>query len=144
MSFENLLSRLHECLNIEEAAPETISELLRRVLTKLSESSRLVETNSLNAAGILVFRLGNKAQHVCVPCTSRSNVKRCKERCLEEAVQLLRQTSAAELRALEDEHLLLLVRLLLSLQLEVVCISTACRKVDQVSHMHLLLLLFFI
>lgn len=64
----------------------------------------------------------------------RSKGKRCKERCLEEAVHLLRQTSSAQLGALEDKHLLLLVRLLLSLQLELVCISSACRKVDKVSY----------
>ncbi|MEQ2164332.1 hypothetical protein GOODEAATRI_005586, partial [Goodea atripinnis] len=60
-----------------------------------------------------------------------SSVKRSKERSLEEAVQLLRQISEAQLRGMEKEHLLLLVRLLLSLQLEMVSISTACRKVDQ-------------
>ncbi|KAL7392507.1 hypothetical protein ABVT39_025652 [Epinephelus coioides] len=63
--------------------------------------------------------------------SSRSGVKRCKERCLEEAVQLLRQTSEAQLQALEERHLQLLVRLLISLQLQMVNISTACRKVDQ-------------
>uniref|UniRef100_A0A1A7X425 Uncharacterized protein n=1 Tax=Iconisemion striatum TaxID=60296 RepID=A0A1A7X425_9TELE len=63
--------------------------------------------------------------------STRNKVKRCKERCLEEAVQLLRQTSVAQLRGLEEKHLLLLVRLLISLQLEMVSISTACRKVDQ-------------
>uniref|UniRef100_M4AUF1 Si:ch211-225b11.4 n=1 Tax=Xiphophorus maculatus TaxID=8083 RepID=M4AUF1_XIPMA len=62
-----------------------------------------------------------------------SSVKRSKERSLEEAAQLLRQIPEAQLRGLEEEHLLLLVRLLLSLQLEMVSISTACRKVDQVS-----------
>ncbi|XP_014874014.1 thyroid adenoma-associated protein homolog isoform X1 [Poecilia latipinna] len=63
--------------------------------------------------------------------SSRSSVKRSKERSLEEAAQLLRQIPEAQLRGLEEEHLLLLVRLLLSLQLEMVSISTACRKVDQ-------------
>ncbi|XP_054904834.1 thyroid adenoma-associated protein homolog [Poeciliopsis prolifica] len=63
--------------------------------------------------------------------SSRSSVKRRKERGLEEAAQLLRQIPEAQLRGLEEEHLLLLVRLLLSLQLEMVSISTACRKVDQ-------------
>uniref|UniRef100_A0A3P8UEC5 Si:ch211-225b11.4 n=1 Tax=Amphiprion percula TaxID=161767 RepID=A0A3P8UEC5_AMPPE len=60
-----------------------------------------------------------------------SSVKRSKERCLEEAVQLLRRISEDQLRALEDNNLLLLVRLLISLQLQMVSISTACRKVDQ-------------
>ncbi|XP_047447791.1 thyroid adenoma-associated protein homolog isoform X2 [Mugil cephalus] len=63
--------------------------------------------------------------------SSRSAVKRCKERCLEEAFQLLRQISEEQLRDLEENHLLLLVKLLLSLQLQMVNISTACRKVDQ-------------
>lgn len=66
-------------------------------------------------------------------CLNRSSVKRCKERCLDEAVQLLRQIPEASLRGLEEGHLLLLVRLLISTQLQVVTISTACRKVDQVS-----------
>ncbi|XP_056233315.1 thyroid adenoma-associated protein homolog [Seriola aureovittata] len=63
--------------------------------------------------------------------SSRNNVKRCKERCLEEAAQLLRQISEAQLGGLEESHLLLLVRLLISMQLQTVNISTACRKVDQ-------------
>uniref|UniRef100_A0A8D3AWE0 Si:ch211-225b11.4 n=1 Tax=Scophthalmus maximus TaxID=52904 RepID=A0A8D3AWE0_SCOMX len=62
--------------------------------------------------------------------SSRSGVKRCKERCLEEAAQLLRQISEAELGDLGESHHLL-VRLLLSMQLQMVNISTACRKVDQ-------------
>lgn len=64
---------------------------------------------------------------------SRSSVKRCKERCLEEAAQLLRRIPDAQLRGSEDKRLLLLVKLLLSTQLQTVSISTACRKVDQVS-----------
>lgn len=66
---------------------------------------------------------------------NRSSVKRCKERCLEEAVQLLRHTPEPQLQVLQETHLLLLllVRLLISLQLQMVHISTACRKVDQVS-----------
>ncbi|XP_034548017.1 thyroid adenoma-associated protein homolog isoform X2 [Notolabrus celidotus] len=62
---------------------------------------------------------------------SRNSIKRCKERCLEEAVQLLRHISEEQLHALEESQLQLLVRLLLSLQLEMINISTACRKVDQ-------------
>ncbi|KAM9360663.1 tRNA (32-2'-O)-methyltransferase regulator THADA [Symphorus nematophorus] len=62
---------------------------------------------------------------------NRSSVKRCKERCLEEAVQLLRQIPEAQLHVIEESHLLLLVRLLISMQLQMVNISTACRKVDQ-------------
>nr|XP_046243358.1 thyroid adenoma-associated protein homolog [Scatophagus argus] len=63
--------------------------------------------------------------------SSRSSVKRCKERCLDEAVQLLRRIPEAQLHVLEENHLLLLVRLLISMQLQMVSISTACRKVDQ-------------
>nr|XP_020450271.1 thyroid adenoma-associated protein homolog [Monopterus albus] len=63
--------------------------------------------------------------------SSRSGVKRSKDRCLEESLQLLRQISDAEIRGLEERHLQLLVRLLLSTQLQMVSISTACRKVDQ-------------
>lgn len=63
-------------------------------------------------------------------CTmNRNNVKRSKERCLDEAIQLLKR---AELRGIDEGQLLLLVRLLLTLQLQAVSISTACRKVDQV------------
>ncbi|XP_029685958.1 thyroid adenoma-associated protein homolog isoform X2 [Takifugu rubripes] len=61
----------------------------------------------------------------------RNHVKRSKERCLEEAFHLLKQIPEAVLRGLEERQLLLLVRLLLSLQLQAVSISTACRKVDQ-------------
>ncbi|TMS04030.1 Thyroid adenoma-associated protein-like protein [Larimichthys crocea] len=63
--------------------------------------------------------------------SSRNSVKRSKERCLEEAVQLLRQIPETQLHVLEESHLLLLVRLLISMQLQMVNISTACRKVDQ-------------
>lgn len=63
---------------------------------------------------------------------NRNNVKRSKERCLDEAIQLLKQTPEAELGGEDEGHLLLLVRLLLSLQLQAASISTACRKVDQV------------
>ncbi|XP_040011618.1 thyroid adenoma-associated protein homolog isoform X2 [Xiphias gladius] len=63
--------------------------------------------------------------------SSRSGVKRCKERSLEEAAQLLRQIPEAQLGGLAESHLLTLVRLLISMQLQTVNISTACRKVDQ-------------
>uniref|UniRef100_A0A3P9L1H1 Si:ch211-225b11.4 n=1 Tax=Oryzias latipes TaxID=8090 RepID=A0A3P9L1H1_ORYLA len=61
-----------------------------------------------------------------------TSVKRCKERCLDEAIQILKQISEEQLRGLQSEHLQLLVRLLISLQVQMVNISTACRKVDQV------------
>lgn len=60
-------------------------------------------------------------------------MKRCKERCLEEAIQLLKRLPEASLRLMEESRLLLLFRLLISLQLQMVSISTACRKVDRVS-----------
>lgn len=63
---------------------------------------------------------------------NRNNAKRSKERCLEEALLLLKQTPEAALRGTDERQLLFLVRLLLSLQLQAVSISTACRKVDQV------------
>ncbi|XP_037115240.1 thyroid adenoma-associated protein homolog isoform X1 [Syngnathus acus] len=59
---------------------------------------------------------------------SRSDVKRSKERSLDEAAHLLK---IVKLHILERDHLQLLVRLLVSLQLRMVQISTACRKVDQ-------------
>ncbi|KAG7244081.1 hypothetical protein INR49_006243 [Caranx melampygus] len=64
--------------------------------------------------------------------SSSTNVKRCKERCLEEAAQLLRQVPGTQLAVLDVDYLLLLVKLLISLQLQMANISTACRKVDQV------------
>lgn len=63
---------------------------------------------------------------------NRNNVKRSRERCLDEAFQLLKQIPEAELGGIDEEQLLLVVRLLLSLQLQAASISTACRKVDQV------------
>ncbi|XP_023821654.1 thyroid adenoma-associated protein homolog [Oryzias latipes] len=63
--------------------------------------------------------------------STRTSVKRCKERCLDEAIQILKQISEEQLRGLQSEHLQLLVRLLISLQVQMVNISTACRKVDQ-------------
>ncbi|XP_045890923.1 thyroid adenoma-associated protein homolog isoform X2 [Micropterus dolomieu] len=100
LSFEDLMTRLQDCVIAQDQAPENVSQTLGLFIDKLSESSR-------------------------------SSVKRCKERCLEEAVQLLRQIPQAQLHVLEESHLLLLVRLLISVQLQMVNISTACRKVDQ-------------
>ncbi|XP_041856056.1 thyroid adenoma-associated protein homolog isoform X2 [Melanotaenia boesemani] len=100
MSFENLMKTLQDCVITEDQTGENVSQTLKPLYDKLSESSR-------------------------------SGVKRYKERCLEEGVQLLRQLSEPQLRGLDDKHLLLLVRLLISLQLQMVNISTACRKVDQ-------------
>ncbi|XP_076007217.1 uncharacterized protein LOC143001471 [Genypterus blacodes] len=59
--------------------------------------------------------------------SSRCSNKRIKERCLDEAVQLLRQIPDV----LEEHYLLLVVRVLISLQLQMVSISTASRKLDQ-------------
>ncbi|KAL6114197.1 uncharacterized protein ACO6RY_05021 [Pungitius sinensis] len=63
--------------------------------------------------------------------SSRSSSKRCKERRLEEAVQLLKHISDAQLEVLEESHLLLLVRLLVSMQMQVSNVSAAFRKMDQ-------------
>lgn len=65
--------------------------------------------------------------------TIRSTVKRWKERNLEDAAQVLRKIPEPQLRSLGEDHLLLLVRLLLHMQLEMANISIACRKLDQVS-----------
>lgn len=62
---------------------------------------------------------------------SRNTAKRSKEKCLEEAVQLLKRVSDEQLVGLEESLLLMLVRLLISLQLQTVSISTACGKVDE-------------
>ncbi|XP_036383176.1 thyroid adenoma-associated protein homolog [Megalops cyprinoides] len=63
-------------------------------------------------------------------CTSNS-AKRCKERCVEEASQLLKRVKDKHLQALEIEYVLPLVQLLIAMQLEMQHISTACRKLDQ-------------
>uniref|UniRef100_A0A3P9QEL2 Si:ch211-225b11.4 n=1 Tax=Poecilia reticulata TaxID=8081 RepID=A0A3P9QEL2_POERE len=127
MSFENLIKSLRDASITENSTPENGCQTLQLFVDKLSESSRFVKLflKCTCAVGSVI-----KSQFVC---TDRSSVKRSKERSLEEAAQLLRQIPEAQLRGLEEEHLLLLVRLLLSLQLEMVSISTACRKVDQVS-----------
>ncbi|XP_077600767.1 tRNA (32-2'-O)-methyltransferase regulator THADA-like isoform X1 [Stigmatopora nigra] len=59
---------------------------------------------------------------------SRSDVKRSKERSLEDAVHLLKTLT---LQDLEKDHFQLLVRLVITLQLQMAHISTACRKVDK-------------
>ncbi|XP_074526959.1 tRNA (32-2'-O)-methyltransferase regulator THADA isoform X2 [Halichoeres trimaculatus] len=101
LSFEELMTRLQECVITKGQTSEDVSQTLKLFIDKLSEASR-------------------------------NSKKRCKERCLEEAVQLLRHISEEQLHTLEEGQLQLLVRLLLSLQLEMVSISTACRKVDQI------------
>ncbi|XP_035236256.1 LOW QUALITY PROTEIN: thyroid adenoma-associated protein homolog [Anguilla anguilla] len=63
-------------------------------------------------------------------CTS-NGAKRSKERSLEEASQLLRRVQAKRLRALEVKCILPFARLLISMQLDMSHISTACRKLDQ-------------
>ncbi|CAN9513218.1 unnamed protein product [Ophioblennius macclurei] len=101
MSFETLLAALEDCRICEDEAAEGIKQ----------------QTLSL-----FLHKLSE---------SSRNNVKRCKERCLDEALQLLRQISEAQLRGLGENHLLLLVKLVLSMQLQMANISTACRKVDK-------------
>uniref|UniRef100_A0AAY4CHN4 DUF2428 domain-containing protein n=1 Tax=Denticeps clupeoides TaxID=299321 RepID=A0AAY4CHN4_9TELE len=58
--------------------------------------------------------------------------KRCKERALDQALQLLRNLPREELRSLEAEQLASLVRLLVAMLLDMATISTACRKLDQI------------
>ncbi|KAJ8286052.1 hypothetical protein GJAV_G00034000 [Gymnothorax javanicus] len=66
-------------------------------------------------------------------CTS-NGAKRSKERCLEEASQLLKKVQTNRLRALEVKYVLPFVRLLIAMQLDMLHISTACRKLDQMLH----------
>uniref|UniRef100_A0A3B3QMH0 Uncharacterized protein n=1 Tax=Paramormyrops kingsleyae TaxID=1676925 RepID=A0A3B3QMH0_9TELE len=61
----------------------------------------------------------------------RSNVKRCKERNLEEASQLLRRISKNLLESLEIKYMLPLIQLIISMQLETLQVSTVFRKLDQ-------------
>lgn len=95
----------------------------------------LSRTGSLHSPPLLVHASLNGSCFLIleVYALDRSPTKRCKERCLEEANQLLRQLPAESLSGLEEKDLLLLVRLLLSMQLHTVSISSACRKADQVS-----------
>ncbi|KAJ8379392.1 hypothetical protein SKAU_G00001700 [Synaphobranchus kaupii] len=60
-----------------------------------------------------------------------TSAKRSKERCLEEASQLLKRAQPEQLQALEIKCILPFVRLLISMQLDMLHISTACRKLDQ-------------
>lgn len=62
----------------------------------------------------------------------RSNVKRCKERNLEEASQLLRRISKNLLESLEIKYMLPLIQLIITMQLETLQVSTVFRKLDQV------------
>ena len=122
------MQSLQECVIGGDRTPEHVRHTLRLVTDKLSQSSRLVNRHQD------VWQL---TVTVCVVMDNgafmnRSGVKRCKERCLEEAAQLLRAPEA-QLGGLEEGHLLLLVKLLLSMQLQTANISSACRKVDQVS-----------
>ncbi|KAJ8263675.1 hypothetical protein COCON_G00161320 [Conger conger] len=63
-------------------------------------------------------------------CTSNS-AKRAKERCLDEASQLLKGVQTKPLQALEINRIVPFVRLLIAMQLDMLHISTACRKLDQ-------------
>lgn len=130
LSFADLMTRL-SVSGSKNAKDADVSKILQLFIDKLSESYRFVTEGlplpvhaTLDGSCFLI--LG-------VYVLDRSPTKRCKERCLEEANQLLRQLPDESLRGLEENHLLLLVRLLLSMQLHTVCISTACRKADQVS-----------
>ncbi|KAL2092807.1 hypothetical protein ACEWY4_012605 [Coilia grayii] len=59
----------------------------------------------------------------------RSVPKRCKERLVEEAFKILKER--VQLLSLEKSHLLSLVRLLVTMQMEAVNTSSLCRKLDQ-------------
>ncbi|XP_034152617.1 thyroid adenoma-associated protein homolog isoform X2 [Esox lucius] len=62
---------------------------------------------------------------------SRNSIKRCKERSLDEASQLLRKISEKQLQCLEEKHLLPLIRLLVAMQIQMFNMSIASRKLDQ-------------
>nr|XP_015221939.1 PREDICTED: thyroid adenoma-associated protein homolog isoform X1 [Lepisosteus oculatus] len=62
---------------------------------------------------------------------ARSSVKRSRERNLEEALLKLKRLTGQDLSSLENEHLGLLVQLVLAFQLESLDNSTAFRKLDQ-------------
>ncbi|MGH0163722.1 UNVERIFIED_CONTAM: hypothetical protein FKN15_062973 [Acipenser sinensis] len=62
----------------------------------------------------------------------RSSVKRCRERCLDQALQLLQGVAVEELSTLEDSHILPVEQLVLLLQLETVKNSTAFKKLEQI------------
>lgn len=74
---------------------------------------------------------------VCCHASIRAEVKRSKERCLDEAVQLLRKIPVDQLESLDEKHLHLLIKLLLAMQLQTANISTASRKLDQVRQLFL-------
>ncbi|XP_048837320.1 thyroid adenoma-associated protein homolog [Brienomyrus brachyistius] len=61
----------------------------------------------------------------------RTNVKRCKERNLEEASKLLKKISKNLLESLEIKYMLPLTQLIISMQLETLQVSTVFRKLDQ-------------
>lgn len=110
-----------------------VSKILQLFMDKVSESYRFV-THGPPLPPVHATLDGSCLLILEVYALDRSPTKRCKERCLEEANQLLRQLPDESLRGLGENHLLLLlVRLLLSMQLHTASISTACRKVDQVS-----------
>lgn len=132
LSFEDLMTRLH-IGDFENTKSTDVSQTLLLLLDKLSESHRFVTVSCACLTVSLWIMCVFVNGRIIAAFPNRSPAKRCKERCLEEANQLLRQVPDASLRALEERHLLLLVRLLLSMQLHTVSISTACRKVDQVS-----------
>lgn len=132
LSFEDLMTRLNIC-DSESTESTDVSQTLRLLIDKLSESHRFVTVSSACVTAWLWIMCVFVNGRIIAAFLIRSPVKRCKERCLEEANQLLRQVPDASLRALEERHLLPLVRLLLCMQLHTVSISTACRKVDQVS-----------
>lgn len=68
----------------------------------------------------------------CCLSLNRSNIKRCKERSLEEAGQLLRKIPVKQLQCLEERLLLPLIRLLVAMQMQM--FNIASRKLDQVQN----------
>ncbi|XP_066509917.1 tRNA (32-2'-O)-methyltransferase regulator THADA-like [Hoplias malabaricus] len=61
----------------------------------------------------------------------RSPVRRSKERCLEEACQILKNFPSPLMLSLQQHHRLSLVQLLLALQMDTASTASACRKIDK-------------
>ncbi|XP_072565175.1 tRNA (32-2'-O)-methyltransferase regulator THADA isoform X2 [Paramormyrops kingsleyae] len=104
----------------------SMNESLQRQLDECSlvflNAGGDIHVNIKTAFPIFIKNLGD-----CL----RSNVKRCKERNLEEASQLLRRISKNLLESLEIKYMLPLIQLIISMQLETLQVSTVFRKLDQ-------------
>ncbi|XP_030647585.1 thyroid adenoma-associated protein homolog [Chanos chanos] len=93
---------------------------------KQFEAVLATEDNSLADAKNTLVQLTEKI----VEC-ARSSVKRSRERALEEADRLLRGVPKTQVQVLSEKCLHALVQLIVSVQIEIVSVSSACRKLDQ-------------